>query len=281
MIKEKRVNMSITIQNRKKLSPSTTWLSYDEHFIPVAGYLSDYKMTTEENLKDENGNPIKTASDFKDKYGYVDGRGNIYIFRSTPKKGDLLPWFTVKVTADGLVKLVYSNRISTETQRYFTLKNVVSATPELIIEDTKDIKEIYDKSMMDEMMSQGSEFKPVINENDDFLKMTTKKCLLASGTDANSFKKYEDKSWKISNLIQGLSKATKLSAPFFLQWMGYGGWKFKLRVENDRNCANPLPFPVEYDSETNQVTLIGSKEEGSNGTRQIVVASPNKHNDQC
>lgn len=275
--------MSITqqFQSKKKLSPSTTWLVYNNHFIPVVGYLSDYKMTMEENLTDFDGSHINTAKDFKDGYGYVDGKDNIFIYRSEPKKGDLLPWFTIKVTSEGNVKIVYSSHISTETQRHFKLKNVTEATPEIIIEDTKNIKEIYDKDMMDEMMSQGSEYKPTINENDDFLKMVTKKCLLASETDANSFKKYEDKSWKISNLIQGLSKETKLSAPFFLQWMGYGGWKFKLRVENDRNCANPLPYPVEYDSETNQVTLVGAEEEGSDGTRTIVVASPNKHNDQC
>ena len=68
--------MSITqqFQSKKKLSPSTTWLVYNNHFIPVVGYLSDYKMTMEENLTDLDGSHIHTAKDFKDGYGYVDGK---------------------------------------------------------------------------------------------------------------------------------------------------------------------------------------------------------------
>ena len=265
---------------RMKLDPRTCFITYNDNTFPVAGYISDYKVTFDYEEKDENGKHILTIRDFAPNYGYSDEYGNIFIFRQEPKKGDTIPWFTVKSTTAMEPKLVFSNHISTEAQKEFNIGKIEGVDTQTIINSAKNVGVIYDKEMMDEMMSAGSAYKPVINENDDFLKMTTKKCLLASDTDANSFKKYAEKSWQISNLIQGLSKETKLSPLFFMEWMGYGGWKFRLRVENDKDCLNPLPYPIEYSSDTNTVIEVGKEEEDNDGTHKgIIAASPHKHND--
>lgn len=271
------------MKNQKKekmiLDPKSTCITYQDHFYMVAGYISDYKLTLEQDLTDKSGNKILTSNDFKENYGYVDSLGNVYIYRSEPNKGELIPWFTTKVTTNGDVKLIFTSHVSRTTKSVFNVNRIVNINPKIILKNTKNTDEFYDKDMIDELMSAGSAYRPVINENDDFLKMVTKMCLISSDTDANTFKKYAEKPWQISNLIQGLSKETKLSPLFFSEWMGYGGWKFTLRVENERGCINPLPYPVEYSSDRNTVYLVGKKEENSDEGKGIIVASPHKHND--
>ena len=126
-------------------------------------------------------------------------------------------------------------------------------------------------------MKNRSTYTTVIKDSDDFLKKVIKKCLMESGVNPRSFDKYAEKSWTIPNIIQVLGNDTKLSTKFFLELMGYGGWEFRVIARNGKNCKDPIPGNIVYDSTLNDVYVEGKGDENESNSR--IVTTRQFHND--
>jgi hypothetical protein len=95
--------------------------------------------------------------------------------------------------------------------------------------------------------------------------------LLETGIDAHSFKKYMEHSYQISNMIQGLNSKTKMNPFVFDTWMGLADIPYKVIIDGRGSDTNhPLKHPIEYDSTTNRIRVIGK--DGVDGEDEGTVA---------
>jgi hypothetical protein len=228
----------------------------------VAGWLSDYKLTYDEDIvSDVTGEERKlTVKDFEENRGYVDENGFVHIFRKEPKDADMgIPWFTVTPDSDMNPVLKFNPYQSEELNNAFYIDRVADISLAAIKSAAENTEaSIYDKAMLEEMMNASSTYKPVIKDKDDFLKKLIKLTILEEEADVHAYKKYMEHSYQISNLIQGLNGETKTNPFVFATWMGLLGCDFKITITD--NGADPyhiLEYPIEYDSSTNRLRVIG------------------------
>lgn len=250
---------------------------HGDYYFKVLGYIHDFALSCDPDYKDKDGQPAKTINDLTDGAAYIGDDGIIYVYRKEPKKGDTIPWFTVKIINGTTPRLVYTTRISTEMRHAFSENNLINTAITTIMKDPDLSNPIYDEEMNDEIMKNRSTYTAVIKDNDDFLKKVIKKCLMDSGVNPRSFERYTDKPWTIPNIMQVLGNDTKLSTKHFLALMGFAGWEFKIIVRNGHNCQNPISGDVIYDSTLNDVYIEGK--EKPNESSKITTACQFKDTD--
>lgn len=263
---------------KKEIDPHDSCIVYDNHYYPVRGLIQNFALTKEKDAKDEIGNPILTVNDLVPGTGYIDDTsGKIYIYYDKPNKDLLIPWFTCKETEDKGLKFAFSSRSSESTRKAFTINELYNQNQDYLLRSVESNKPVYDDKMQEELMKNRSTYTTVIKDSDDFLKKVIKKCLMESGVNPRSFDKYAEKSWTIPNIIQVLGNDTKLSTKFFLELMGYGGWEFRVIARNGRNCKDPIPGNIVYDSTLNDVYVEGKEDENESNSR--IVTTRQFHND--
>ena len=263
---------------KEEIDPHDSCIVYDNHYYPVRGLIQNFALTKEKDAKDEMGNPILTVNDLVPGTGYIDDTsGKIYIYYDKPNKDLLIPWFTCKETEDNGLKFAFSSRSSEATRKAFTINELYNQNQDYLLRSVESNKPIYDDKMQEELMKNRSTYTTVIKDSDDFLKKVIKKCLMESGVNPRSFDKYAEKSWTIPNIIQVLGNDTKLSTKFFLELMGYGGWEFRVIARNGKNCKDPIPGNIVYDSTLNDVYVEGKEDENESNSR--IVTTRQFHND--
>jgi hypothetical protein len=238
----------------------------------VAGYIEDYQLT--DDAKDDT----PTYKDFEENRGYVDTEGFVHIFRKEPNHSEMIPWFTVITDDEGKPSLRFSGYVTTEMMRAFYIDRVGDLSIDYILRHSDGSDDMYDQEIIDELQNASSHYVPVIDESDDFLKKLVKTMLLETGIDAHSFKKYMEHSYQISNMIQGLNSKTKMNPFVFDTWMGLAGIPYKVTIEGVGSDPNhPLKHPIEYDSTTNRIRVIG-KEGALNDPKSSIAVSARQFN---
>jgi hypothetical protein len=266
---------------RRKLDKTTTGLVYKDHSYMVAGYISDYELTTESDMVAEvtGEEPKKlTVNDFEENRGYCDEEGFIHIFRKEPNKSEIIPWFTVELNSDMNPVLKFASYSTPELKRAFYIDRVGDLSTAAILKNSIGSDDMYDQEIIDELQNASSHYVPVIDESDDFLKKLVKTMLLETGIDAHSFKKYMEHSYQISNMIQGLNSKTKMNPFVFDTWMGLAGIPYKIVIQGPGSDPNhPLEHSIEYDSTTNRIHLVG-KEGALNDPDSNIAVSARQFN---
>lgn len=249
-----------------ELNEKETGINCINHTYMVAGWLSDYKLTYDEDILGELGRDKKTltVNDFKENRGYVDEEGNIYIFREHPNPNELIPWFTIEVDTNGKPKLVFNQRRSEETRKMFRIERVGNLTVKSIIDKTTEGEVEYDAEVLNDIMRATSTFIPEIKDGDDFLKKIIKTSILEKNVNVHKYKKCMEKSYQLSNLIQALSNKTKISPFVFETWMEILGCDFEIKVmDNGSDRQDPLPYTVRYKSMTGEIIVDREGEENA------------------
>lgn len=243
-----------------ELDEKITGINCINHTYMVAGWLSDYKLTYDEDILGELSADKKTltVNDFKENRGYVDEDGNIYIFRDKPNPNELIPWFTIEMNADGKPKLVFNKRRSEETRKMFRIERVGNLSVKAIIDSTTDGEVEYDPEVLNDIMRATSTFIPEIKDRDDFLKKLIKTAILEKNVNVHKYKKRMEKSYQLSNLIQGLSNGTKTSPFVFETWMEILGCEFEIHLKDSGDDKqDPMPREVVYKSSTGEIIVKG------------------------
>lgn len=247
-----------------ELNERDTGFNYLGHSYMVAGWLSDYKLTYDRDILGELNDGEKktlTVNDFKENRGYVDDDGYIHIFREHPNNNELIPWFTVVMKDDGSPKLEFNKRRSEETRKAFRIERVGNLSVKNIIDTTTEGDVEYDPEVLNDIARATSTFIPEIKDTDDFLKKLTKTSILEKDVNVHKYKKQMEKSYQLSNLIQGLSNTTKTSPIVFETWMEILACDFEIIIrDNGTDKQDPLKHVIIYKSSTGEIII---KEEDS------------------
>lgn len=251
---------------RRKLDPTVNGLKYQNRIFMIAGYISDYELTYDEDIMKELGDVTSkklTVADFKENKGYVDDEGYIFIFRENPSRKETIPWFTIIMNSEGKPALKFNQYRNEELRKAFRIERVGDLSMKRIIDESSPDDVLYDEQVLNDIMNATSKFIPEIKDEDDFLKKVIKTIILEKDVDVHKYKKLMKHSYELSNLLQSLTGKTKISPFVFLIWMELMGCHFKLTVQdNGSDKQNPLPFTVEYDSKRDAV-LIHGKDDGN------------------
>lgn len=240
-----------------KLSEKDTGLNYNNHTYMVAGWLSDYKLTYD---KTEDG--ILTVNDFKENKGYVDEEGYVHIFREIPNSHETIPWFTIVMDDDGKPTLSFNRRRTEETCNAFRIERVGNMSLEHMVKDTKEGEVEYDPDVLNDIQRATSTFVPDIKHTDDFLKKLIKTVILEKGVNVHKYKKQMEKTYQLSNLIQGLTNGTKTSPIVFETWMEILNSDFEIHIKDAGvDKQDPLPREVIYKSCTGEISIKGGDED--------------------
>lgn len=264
-----------------ELNERDTGFNYLGHSYMVAGWLSDYKLTYDANLLGEDGKKVLTVNDFKENRGYVDEDGYIHIFREHPNPNELIPWFTIVMKDDGTPKLEFNKRRSEETKNAFRIERIGNLSVKNIIETTKEGEVEYDPEVLNDIARATSTFIPEIKDTDDFLKKLTKMTILEKDVNVHKYKKQMEKSYQLSNLIQGLSNTTKTSPIVFETWMEILACDFEIRIrDNGSDKQDPLMREIIYKSSTGEIIVRegdSEKEERANEKENYMARSARQY----
>lgn len=237
----------------------------------VAGYISDYKLTYDEDIIGEMDEKQKhlTVNDFKNNKGYVDDGGFIYIFREKPDKNEIIPWFTVVVSESGKPCLKFSQKRTPETRNGFRIEHVVDLSVKKIVDSTDPEEILYDEDLKNTLLAAGSQFVPEIKDIDDFLKKLVKTVILNKGCDLHNYRKSFGNNYQLSNYIQALDGTTKTGPLVFSNWMELLGCDFEITIHNNgTDTRYPLPYDIHYDSKKNEIHVMDGKED-ENGKKKM------------
>lgn len=242
---------------RIALDKSSTAISYKQRAFMVAGYISDYKLTYDEDLIGElGGEKTKTVADFEENKGYVDDNGQVHIFMQNPKKGEILPWFTVVLNDDGKPLLKYNTYKTEEIVKAFNISRIKDLSIANIAKESENVEELHDKEMIDRLLSATSVYVPKVKDSDDFLKKIVKTVIIEKGVDVHRFGGEMEKSYQLTNLITGLNNDSKMNPWAFLLWMELNRCKFKVTVtDTGSDKQTPLKYPITYDSSTGRIIV--------------------------
>ena len=251
-----------------ELNEKDTGINYLNHTYMVAGWLSDFKLTYDEDILgeiDEDGKKTLAVNDFKENRGYVDEDGYVHIFREHPNQNELIPWFTVVMRDDGTPRLEFNKRRSEETRKAFRIERVGNLSVRNIIDTTTEGEVEYDPEVLNDIARATSTFIPEIKDTDDFLKKLTKTAILEKDVNVHKYKNQMEKSYYLSNLLQGLSNTTKMSPFVFENWMEILACDFELIVrDNGTDKQDPLPRKIIYKSSTGEIII----KEGDSGEEE-------------
>lgn len=263
------------------LNERSTGINCITHTYMVAGWLSDYKLTYDDDILGELSADKKTltVNDFKENCGYVDEDGNIYIFREHPNPNELIPWFTIEMNADGKPKLVFNQRRSEETRKMFRIERVGNLDIKAIIDKTTDGEVEYDPEVLNDIMRATSTFIPEIKDSDDFLKKLIKTAILEKDVNVHKYKKRMEKTYQLSNLIQALSNSTKTSPFVFETWMEILGCEFEIRLKDSgEDKQDPMHHDIVYESVTGEIIVKGEGETDSDKEKVHMSRSARQFN---
>lgn len=185
---------------------------------------------------------------FEDGKGYIDPEtSEIRIFKRSPQKHTKIPCFWYE---NGLIKF---NSVSEKTRDHFNAKNLSDYSYDIIVKSTKEGEELYDEKAIADMNDAASVYHPIINEDDDFLKIAVKTTIQMKGIDINRLKCKLDTKYGLTNLKAALIGKTRMSVANFTTWMELLGCDFDLIIRDDgRDHIDPLRKEIKYSNVTNK-----------------------------
>lgn len=162
--------------------------------------------------------------------------------------------------------IVYHNKNDTDNDELSFIKPVaIEEFPawsannilENSFDDARTVSEdriILSSEMIEAMNNATSSYKPVISENDDFLKRLVKTAIRMKNVDLNRLKAKMSKSYGLSNLKSALKGTTKMSVNGFHTWMVLLGLDFTISVSIPANSAeNREAMFLQYNSDTDTI----------------------------
>lgn len=248
---------------RVKIDPMSNGIVHKKGTYMVAGYLSDYKLTYDEDvLSQVDGSKEKelTVNDFIENKGYVDDKGYIHIFRTNPNRAEEIPWFTVVMDENGKPRLKFTQYRNPRIKEAFHVSRMGDLSLQPMAKRIAEGELNYTESVLEEIANASSTYVPKIQHEDDFLKKLIKTTILEKGVDVHKYRIKFSNAYQLSNLKQALDNKTKVSPLAFIQWMDLEDLDFKVIItDNGKDKENPLKYPVEYDSKKNQIIIRGKK----------------------
>lgn len=245
---------------RRLLDERSTGLNYNDNTFMIAGYLSDYELTFDEDILgalDRNEKTLRVA-DLKENRGYVDDNGYVHIFRRTPNKTEEIPWFTVITNSEGKPEFKFKAKVPDEVKNQFVLSRVGDLSIKRMIDETSPDEVIYSEEMKKNMLVSISECVTEIKSEDDFLKKLIKFMLqLRQVNPKQAYRGCCETPYQLNNLISPLNGTTRISPKSFDTWMELSGTDFEIILkDNGKDKNHPMGYQIRYDSVSNELTLL-------------------------
>lgn len=184
--------------------------------------------------------------------GYIFEGGDIFIFTEAEKKPQKIPymWF------DEDKNLTFSD-VTEEVKKHYNKGNLTDYSYDSICKNTVPGEALYDEKEIADMNDASSIFVPVIDPDDDFLKVMVKMAILKKGININRLKSKFDAKYTLANKKSPLTSSTRMSVTNFRIWMEVLGCDFQIMISDSGDDMNtPLDKPVLYDSKTNNTIAV-------------------------
>lgn len=208
---------------------------------------------------------------FIDGKGYIDEDGQIWIFSQggKPRNKDAYPYFWLN--EDGSREFSNPPKLIRKIFMEENLKDLSIAT---IIDTTVPGEQLLDEDAILDINASTSIFKPILNDDDDFLKKIVKNAIIEKGIDTSRLKSKTKEKYFILNMIAALRNKTKMSTNYFNTWVELLGLDFEITIKNRKGeTVDLLSFPLVYDSTKDKVLGLDEK---SNKKFDLATGDPVK-----
>jgi hypothetical protein len=182
-------------------------------------------------------------------YGYI--RGNyVYIYRGRldeHNQKDHIPG----IYKNRLGEITFIDPESEDERNMYSVENIVSLDVDRIFQEISTKQEDFvDPDDIEVMNSNRAAYKPVIKEEDDFLKYIVKKVILEKEINLKNYRTRFTKQYALNNMKNGLERETKMTVTNFKTWCEVLGIDWEMHIaDNGSDKINPLPkdFTVKSD----------------------------------
>lgn len=171
----------------------------------------------------------------------------VYIYRGKVKSEN-------DITLPGIYKL-NGNYIFKNPKEKHLHKYSVDLINELSMNDIFQSIENNKQSFIDlsdiEVINNNSDsYKPIIKDDDDFLKYLIKKAIIDKDINLKNYRTRFGNEYSLNNMKSALVKPTRMTVVNFLRWAEILGLKFDVTVyDAGLDTLNPLPEPITISSD--------------------------------
>ena len=171
----------------------------------------------------------------------------VYVYRGKVKSKD-------DITLPGIYKLNGEYIFEEPKKKYkykYSVDNINELSAESIFESIESSKtEFIDLEDIEVINNNSSSYKPMINEDDDFLKYIIKKAIIDKNINLKNYRSRFGNEYSLNNMKSALTKPTKMTVPNFLRWCEILWLKFEVKVyDAGLDNINPLPENITISSD--------------------------------
>lgn len=133
----------------------------------------------------------------------------------------------------------------------YSVDNINELSKDSIFQSIESAKEEFiDLEDIEIINNNSSSYKPIITEDDDFLKYVIKKAIIDKNINLKNYKSRFGNEYSLNNMKSALTKPTKMTVVNFLRWCEILGIKFELTVyDAGLDTMNPLPEDITISSD--------------------------------
>jgi len=171
----------------------------------------------------------------------------VYVYRGKVKSKD-------DITLPGIYKINGEYVFEEPKKKYkekYSVDNINELSTDSIFESIESAKTAFiDLDDIEIINNNSSSYKPMITEDDDFLKYIIKKAIIDKDINLKNYKSRFGNEYSLNNMKSALTKPTKMTVPNFLRWCEILGLKFEVKVyDAGLDNINPLPGPIVINSD--------------------------------
>lgn len=203
------------------------------------------------NLGDNKYHKVKEYEDVNQElildYGYIKG-DHVYIFR-----GDYDPDMEVidpGIYMDENGKHIFIAPRTKLEEKIFHIDNILYIDAESLLNQvTSNIEDFVLDEDIELLADNAESFMPALKDDDDFLKRVIKLAIIQKQMNLNNYKSKVDSKWGLTNMKSSLTKTTKMTIRYFMQWLEVLGLDFEIVLtDNGTDKIRPLKEPVRIGS---------------------------------
>lgn len=143
-----------------------------------------------------------------------------------------------------------------EVYKLFASKEFIDYSKEYIIaesEKSNSSESFYNDEVINDLNASSEIFRPVIYNQDDFLKKSIKTVINTLNISLSKYKSKMTQKYMISNMKSALMSPTKMSTMYFNAWAEMLGLKITMIIETTDASEDKLDEPYVYISERDSV----------------------------
>ena len=208
--------------------------------------------------------------------GYIAEDGSIWIYKKEKPKfaQNRFPCFWLEKD--------FTKRFSCPPENVrsqFNEKRLIALDTDTIASKSDANKVYYNEQEQDDIDNASEIYRPVIRDNDDFLKMIVKTVINEKTINITRLKHVTEQSYSVSNMKAALRGTTKMSVLYFSIWAELLGFDYTVTImDNGTDTIDPLYNTLVYRSWKNNIKTIDeiAKEEAEKAKRKEEIDNAKK-----